>query len=111
MSAMTLVHTNGSTPLTTMTAPWLKQTAREFFGAINWDDNPPEVQEQKRLVAQSTEQGTPEPLSLLWSVSQFFNTINWDDAAIAAPSPAPSIEGNDLDRLQKFTLDDFADLF
>lgn len=111
MSAVTLTHTNGSTPHHSTAEQWLKQTAREFFGAINWDNNPPEVQELKLVAAQAGLQNEPTELSMLWSLSQFFNAINWDGAEIAAPSTtsAPDIDASAGP--QKFTLEDFADLF
>ncbi|HEY9621862.1 MAG TPA: hypothetical protein V6C78_16010 [Crinalium sp.] len=106
MSTATLPHTNGSKAHDPAES-WLKQTAREFFSAINWDDHPPEVQELKI----SASQGNPEALSLLLSVSQFFKAVNWEDAAIAAPTTPAPVESNGADWGQKFTLEDFADLF
>lgn len=115
MSSMTLVHRNGSKPhipasaRLPMTQEWLQQTTQSFFGAFNWDDNPPEVQELKR----ATIENNGGPLSLTLSVGQFFATINWDDSAIAKPptSPSPLSNESDVGTASPFTLEDFSDLF
>jgi uncharacterized protein (DUF2249 family) len=104
MSSAVLAHTNGSTSHTP--TPWLQQSVQQFFGAFNWEDNPPEVQELK-LAAAHDEQ----PLSLTLTVSQFFGAINWDGHAIGTvPNAAqqPPSTGTGIDA---FTLDDFSDLF
>lgn len=104
MSPLTLIHTNGSTSHT-MSQPWLQSSVQQFFSAINWEDNPPEVQELKLTKTQTDD----ELLSMTLSVSQFFGAIAWDGRSIAAPpthteSSQPSKDVN-------FTLDDFSELF
>lgn len=105
MTAMTLPHTNGTRPRMPI-QPWLQSSVQKFFSAVNWEDNPEEVQEMK-LTAMANPNA---PLSLTLSVSRFFATVNWEGAEIAAdPTPvAPpptSAPAND------FTLDDFSGLF
>ncbi|MDX2216130.1 MAG: hypothetical protein SFY66_22890 [Oculatellaceae cyanobacterium bins.114] len=105
MSSMTLAHTNGNgTTASVSNKAWLTLTAREFFSSINWDNNPPEVQELK---APSQESGAP--LNLLLTVSQFFTAVNWDGMAIA-PTPTPSTPAPP-EKVIDFTLEDFSDLF
>ncbi|MBD2460985.1 hypothetical protein H6G89_08005 [Oscillatoria sp. FACHB-1407] len=107
MSTMTLAHTNGNGSAARAAAEtWLTMTAREFFSGINWENNPPEVQELKLTAAQ--EDGAPANLLLL-SVSQFFAAVNWDGMAIA-PTPAPSTP-EPSGKATDFTLEDFSDLF
>lgn len=106
--SITLVHTNGngSIPYSTDES-WLKLTAKEFFSGINWDNNPPEVQELKV----SASQGEVAPLSLLLSVNQFFAAVNWDGMAIAPPPISASLEPNSGKEAKDFTLEEFSDLF
>jgi hypothetical protein len=101
MMTLTPPQKNGSTPHAPSEA-WLQASVQSFFASLNWDDNPPEVQ-QVRLATSNS------PLDLTLSVSQFFTAVNWDGSAIAAPTPiqAPisAPKANDL------TLDDFSSLF
>ncbi|GAB4147510.1 MAG: hypothetical protein Fur0046_25780 [Cyanobacteria bacterium J069] len=110
-----LMQRNGfSKPQASPAAPpqaWLHQTTHSFFGSINWDDNPPEVEQVRRDA--STSDG---PLSLMLTVRQFFTSVNWEGTssgkAIAPdlglslsadpPQPPPA---------NAFTLDEFSDLF
>lgn len=101
MMTMTLPKTNGSSATASLD-PWLQWSVQKFFSTVNWEDNPPEVQEIKR-------QDQDAPLRLTLSVCQFFASVNWEGTTIAAPtliqptsSPAAK---NDL------TLDDFSNLF
>lgn len=105
MSSMTLTHTNGSTPPKTL---WSGLTVQKFFEAVNWEDNPPEVQEIKRTASQ----GDNRTLSLMLTVSQFFGAVNWDGTAIAAvPPPQEEPEAQVASGMDQFTLDDFSSLF
>lgn len=99
----TLTHTNGSAPHTT---PWLTQSVQQFFSSVNWDDNPPELQELKQTGAQ----GVNTELSMTLTVSQFFSAVNWDGAAIASiPESQDLVEP--IAPANDFTLDDFSNLF
>ena len=82
----------------------LQQSVQTFFGAVNWEDSPPEVQEIKLTAAQDGGAG----LSLTLSVCQFFAAVNWEDAQIAAPSLVELPTSPTFDNL---TLDDFSSLF
>jgi hypothetical protein len=107
MSTLTLAHTNGNGKTAhTASEAWLTMTAREFFSGVNWDNNPPEIQELK--LSTSQEEGTPLNLMLL-TVSQFFTAVNWDGMAIA-PTPTPSVPTKP-EKPTDFTLEDFSDLF
>jgi hypothetical protein len=108
-----LAQTNGS-KAHAETSPWLQQSVRQFFGGINWEDQPPEIQELRTAV----QAGNAEPLSLKLTVNQFFGAINWEgvDAIAAPPEPEftsmediSAIKLNDDD--DGFTLDDFSGLF
>lgn len=91
-------------------ASWLQQTTHSFFSSINWDDNPPEVEQVRRDATSSD-----GPLSLMLTVRQFFTSVNWDGTAssraiapevnlpLSAEPPQPAANA--------FTLDDFSDLF
>lgn len=100
-----LASRNGSGSIAQNRA-WLTLTVQQFFGAVNWDDQPLVVQELKRTSIQ-----TGGPLSLTLTVSQFMNAIPWDGKAIAAPIPLEEAipiadsQGKDL------TVDDFSSLF
>ncbi|MBF2087281.1 hypothetical protein [Thermoleptolyngbya sp. C42_A2020_037] len=113
MNPTALMERNGfSKPASTEPKPasWLHQTTHSFFSSINWDDNPPEV-EQVRLDATSSD----GPLSLMLTVRQFFTSVNWDgassrraiapevDLSLSSEPPQPATNA--------FTLDDFSDLF
>lgn len=99
-------------------ASWLHQTTQSFFSSINWDDNPPEV-EQVRLDATSSD----GPLSLMLTVRQFFTSVNWDGTASSRAIPAgialriaPEVDlplsiEPPQPAANAFTLDDFSDLF
>lgn len=115
MTTMTFEQKNGSKPHIPDYAPiaaWLKQPVRQFFGGINWDDNPPEVQELKVAASEAASQGiSAEPLNLTFKVSQFFGAYNWDGLAIAAPTPAAEVAAEPTTGANNFTLEDFSDLF
>ncbi len=81
---------------------WLESSVQEFFSALNWEDLPLDIQH-----GEVTSQYSNAPLSLDLSVSRFFAAINWEGAAIAAPVSAIT-QPTSADR---FTLDDFSDLF
>jgi hypothetical protein len=104
MSSLTLNSTNGVKP---HSQPWLTLSVQKFFSAINWDDNPPELQEMK-LTASQTEGA---PLSLILTVHQFFSSVNWEGAAIASVPTVPEAPASSAPSVDKFTLDDFSDLF
>lgn len=102
MSTLTLPQTNGAKALPAVEA-WQRDSVKTFFTGINWDDQPPAIQEIKLSAEDSN-----APLSLTMSVCQFFATINWADIAIAAPTavqPTPPPANDEL------TLDDFSGLF
>ncbi|MDG2617958.1 hypothetical protein P7L53_17085 [Thermoleptolyngbya sichuanensis XZ-Cy5] len=113
MNPTALMERNGfSKPASAEPKPpsWLHQTTYSFFSSINWDDNPPEV-EQVRLDATSSD----GPLSLMLTVRQFFTSVNWDgasssraiapevDLSLSSEPPQPAANA--------FTLEDFSDLF
>ncbi|WP_448598237.1 hypothetical protein [Thermoleptolyngbya sp.] len=113
MNPTALMERNGfGKPASAESRPtsWLQQTTHSFFSSINWDDNPPDV-EQVRLDATSSD----GPLSLMLTVRQFFTSVNWDgtssgkaiapevDLPLSAEPPQPAANA--------FTLDDFSDLF
>lgn len=106
MSTMTLPSTNGSSAYRPAQA-WMQSSVQKFFSNINWEDNPPEVQEAKQA---SSEPGHTGPLSLTMSVSQFFAALNWDGSAIAAPVPQAQ-EPPQPSKPDEITLDDFSSLF
>jgi hypothetical protein len=105
-NATTLTHTNGATPRNHST-PWSDLSVQQFFQAVNWEDNSPEIQEIKL----NASQGEGMTLSMLLTVSQFFTAVNWDGTTIAAAStpngaakPQPLVS-------DQLTLDDFSQLF
>jgi hypothetical protein len=113
MSSTLLAEKNGSTSQV-QPDPWKRQSIRQFFSAVNWDDHPPEIQQLRAtLAAQPKAQLSREPMSMKLSVQQFFNAVNWEDAAIAeAPAPSlSSINRSPQNSGGTFTLDDFSDLF
>lgn len=104
MSSATLTS-NGAKP---QNLSGLLTTVHNFFSDVNWDDNPPAVQNVKR----SKEPGAMAELSLLLPVHQYFTAVNWDGAAIAAlPTPTPISEPSSTSAGANFTLEDFSDLF
>jgi hypothetical protein len=104
MSHATFPQTNGATAHSPQA--WLNQTVQQFFGAINWADHPPEM-EDLRLVAQPEE---TQPLHLL-TVGQFFGAMNWEGRAVAS-SPSFAMERvADSEGDDALTLDVFSDLF
>lgn len=109
MTIDTLFPVNGSAAVSKSQA-WLQMSVQKFFTAINWEDQPPEVQEIKQNAVEAAAQGYDAPLSLMLSVSQFFAAFPWDGNSVAmtplsfAPAPAAS-ESDGL------TLDDFSGLF
>lgn len=105
MSSTALAHQNGTKP---HQPSWSTLTVQEFFRAVNWEDNPPEVQEIKLNLSQ----GEQTELSMMLTVSQFFDAVNWEGTAIAAaPSTSPVLELPPAKPAMDFTLDDFSDLF
>lgn len=107
MMTLTLPQTNGSKASATAHT-WLQSSVQSFFSNINWEDNPPEVQQIKQNAAQS-DGANAVPVSLTMSVSQFFAAINWDNATIAAPiQPAKTPS---QPKPNEITLDDFSSLF
>ncbi len=107
MMTLTLPQTNGS-KVSKVNSTWLQSSVQAFFSGINWEDNPPEVQQIKQNAAQSV--GTnATPVSFTMSVSQFFAAINWDNATIAAPVQQTQSPGQP--KSNSITLDDFSSLF
>lgn len=106
MSSATLVPQNGTAPKPPV---WASLTVQEFFRAVNWEDNPPEVQEIKLNLSQ----GENTELSMMLTVGQFFEAVNWEGTAIAAaPIPnEPGLEAPLAAPVMNFTLEDFSDLF
>ncbi|MCU0523980.1 MAG: hypothetical protein MUF72_04050 [Elainella sp. Prado103] len=86
---------------------WLKQTVHQFFSAVNWDDQPPEIQ----VLRQATHQPQSHSLNLLLTVNQFFSTVNWEGGAIAQPIKPAADPLSTPDQTKGFTLDDFSGLF
>lgn len=103
MTSLTLSPNNGAMPIGSPQS-WLQSSVQQFFSRVNWDDNPPEVQEIKL-----TSQASPGPLSLTLSVNQFLAAFNWDDTTIAAAPSQPSIPVPSDNR--DLTLEDFSSLF
>ncbi len=104
MSTMTLPHTNGS-KIRHPSQSWMQISVQEFFTAINWEDNPPEVQQVKLAASEPNSVST---LSMTMSVSQFFAALNWDGNAIAT---APQNQPSQQPKPDEITLDDFSSLF
>ena len=106
MSNLSLVHANGANPHNHLT-PWSNVSVQQFFQAVNWEDNPPEIQE----IRLNASQGESTTLSMMLTVSQFFTAINWDGTTIAAAStPNGAVKRQPLPSDQ-LTLDDFSKLF
>ncbi|MFM7424348.1 MAG: hypothetical protein ACKO7W_05030 [Elainella sp.] len=84
----------------------MRQSIQQFFTAVNWDDQPLEIQHLR--IAGSQEEF--QELSLFLSVNQFFSAFNWDGNAAAPLKPAQPSEKL-TDSADHFTLDDFSDLF
>jgi len=111
MSSATLLHTNGSKPHVDMDA-WLQTSTRKFFSSVNWDDNPPEIQEIKQKVADTPTPESVEALNQDVTVGQFFAAVNWDDEAAVAPPASDDFLAELLEEpANSFTLEDFSDLF
>jgi hypothetical protein len=113
MNPTALMERNGfGKPTSAESRPtsWLQQTTHSFFSSINWDDNPPEV-EQVRLDATSSD----GPLSLMLTVRQFFTSVNWDGTSSGraiAPEPSMPLSAEPPQpAANAFTLDEFSDLF
>ncbi|WP_448560516.1 hypothetical protein [Trichothermofontia sp.] len=106
MNTLTSPASRNGAGSTVQNRAWLTLTVKQFFGTVNWDDQPLVVQELKRTSIQ-----TGDPLSLTLTVSQFMNAIPWDGKAIAAPvvleeaTPIADVQEQDL------TVDDFSNLF
>ncbi len=96
-----LSQTNGASDLS---QGWLRQSIQQFFTAVNWDDQPLEIQNLRIASSQEEAQG----LSLFLPVNQFFSAFNWDGSAAAPLKPTRPTEKPAEDGL---TLDDFSDLF
>lgn len=97
-----VAQTNGAAA---QSLDWLQQSVQQFFSAVNWDDQPPEIQH----LLLNTEPETAQTLSLFLTVGQFFGAFNWEGHNVAAslkPTSEPVAEAKDT-----FTLDDFSDLF
>lgn len=104
MSTVALPHKNGSAAVAPADS-WLLASVQKFFTGINWEDNPPEVQEIR--MAAASEAGATS-LNMTMSVCQFFAAVNWDGTEIAA-APAPVVEP--VSKPDDLTLDDFSSLF
>ncbi len=102
---MTALTSNGTKPRPA-TPPWLQSSVQAFFTAVNWEDQPLEVQELKLTALQESGQPT---LSLYMSVNRFFAAVNWDGSAIAADPVLPELAAPQPQ--DSFTLDDFSGLF
>lgn len=100
----TLPYTNGSKP---HSPSWLTASVQQFFSQVNWDDNPPELQELK----QTAVQGISQDLNLTLTVHQFFAAVNWDGAAIASVPESQEVVESAVAKANEFTLDDFSNLF
>jgi hypothetical protein len=104
MNHAILPQTNGATAYPP--EAWLKQTVRQFCNAINWDDQPPEIQHLRLSHAE----GEAQSLSLFLTVNQFFSSFNWAGDG-TAPSPQFRPEPASDPATDTLTLDDFSDLF
>ncbi|WNZ22811.1 hypothetical protein HJG54_08050 [Leptolyngbya sp. NK1-12] len=104
MNQAALLQTNGAAAHSPQA--WLKQTVQQFFGSINWEDQPPEIQHLRLVNAQTD----PQPLSLFLTVDQFFSAFNWAGDG-TRPTPQPLIEPMPNSESNGFTLEDFSDLF
>ena len=112
--ATTLAHLNGSAPPASSwhNQPWLQQSVRELFSAINWDDQPEEVHDLSQELALNAVQGGNMSLSMTLTVRQFFSAVPWDGAEIAAMVvPAPVEDPALANAADDLTLDGFSGLF
>lgn len=101
---MTAALTNGAKPAIDLDGSgWLRSPVSQFFTHFNWDNHSLEVQATKRA------QTDDAPLSLTLSVRHFFDSIAWDGSA-TAPAP-PELPSPAQPSDNKFTLDDFSNLF
>ena len=109
MSTLTVPPTNGfKPPMPNLNG--LQSSVQAFFSAINWEDNPPEVQRlRQEAIPQAGSASTVKELTLSMSVSSFFAAFNWDNATIAAAVSAPVEAARP--KPKDLTLDDFSDLF
>jgi hypothetical protein len=98
-----LSQTNGASP---MAQDWQRQSIQQFFTAVNWDDQPLEIQHLRIASSQEEFPG----LSLFLPVNQFFSAFNWDGSAAAPLKPSQPLE-KPTEPEDHFTLDDFSDLF
>jgi hypothetical protein len=102
MNSLTVSPNNGATAIGSPQS-WLQLSVQKFFSTVNWDDNPPEMQEIK-----FTSQVSSGPLSLTLSVSQFLAAFHWDGTTIAAAPAQPSVPAPPA---RDLTLEDFSNLF
>jgi hypothetical protein len=106
MSRQTLMQTNGSVA---SIEPWLRLSVQQFFSEFNWDNLPPVALRLAGPDGQMSD--SDQSLSMMLKVNQFFGAIAWDGARVIAAPPAihaPSPPATEADR---FTLEDFSDLF
>lgn len=94
---------------TTASENWLTHSVQEFFSAINWELNAPEVHEVKQAVSLRSDR----PIPLTFTVSQFLNCIPWEGVKTQeVVSPEPVLDLNSVTpSVTEFTLDDFSSLF
>jgi hypothetical protein len=103
----TLLQTNGSQSGAALDS-WLTSSVQSFFHGINWEDNPPNVQKLKWVVASNN---GSDAMSLTLSVQQFFAAVNWNGAAIAAPVAIDQPGRSPQAEADNITLEDFSNLF
>lgn len=108
MSTLSLPHTNGSSK-GVKSQTWLQMPVHKFFMGVNWEDQPPEVQEIKLTSLEAAVQGNSASLSLTLSVNQFFSAIPWDGIPMGSPAESVTPEATSDDG--GLTLDDFSGLF
>lgn len=103
MMSMTLPSTNSAS--SHVKRDWMKQSVQQFFMAVNWENQPSEIQELKQSTFNQH-----QTLSLTLKVSQFLNAIPWEGRMIAT-MPQPEGSTPVKSGTNAFTLEDFSGLF
>ncbi len=106
MKTQSIPATNGSA---SEVRPWLQASVQNFFSGFNWDNLPPTLSHRQDLETQVPD--PDQPLSMMLKVGQFFGAIAWDGLRIIAAPPTASVSLPAAQEANRFTLDDFSDLF
>jgi hypothetical protein len=86
----------------------LSKSVQQFFGAINWDNQPLQVQQLRQSVIETA--SAAALLDPKLPVKQFFAAINWEGLA-ALPVVVPPSQDPEPAKSDSLTLDDFSSLF